>query len=77
MNAWIKSLCDGSDHTAEMHLVLTAFVVVGFVALAVYSVWHGQAFDPAAYGTGAGATFAGTGAAAWGTGLQRKNQGEG
>ena len=73
---WLAKLFDSSDKTVEAHLVLTAICILSFIGLTIYAVVVlGHPFDPQAYGTGAGATFAGTGAAAWGTGLQRKNEG--
>lgn len=72
---WLARLFDSTDRTVEAHLVLASLGVIAFVALAAYGVvWLGHQFDPAAYGQGLGLAFAGSGAAAWGQGAQRRVQ---
>jgi len=72
---FIGRMLDGGDPSVEAHLVLATLGVLGFVALSAYHVMiAGHAFDPGAYGQGLGYAFAGSGAAAWGQGLQRKAQ---
>jgi hypothetical protein len=71
--AWLARLFDSGDRSVEAHIVLAAVGVLAFVGLAAYGVmWLGQHFDPAAYGQGLGLAFAGSGAAAWGQGAQRR-----
>jgi len=77
MGSFLSRLFNSADRTVEAHIVLTALGVIGFVGLSAYAVVaRGQAWDPAAYGAGLAAIFAGTGAAGWAAGLQRKAQGD-
>lgn len=73
--AWFARIFDGRDSSAEAHLALSCLAVLALIGLQIYSVvWGGNPFDAIGYGTGVGATFAGTGAAAWGQGMQRKSE---
>lgn len=71
--SWLARLFNSADRSVEAHLVLSSIGVLAFIALAAYGVvWLGHQFDPAAYGQGLGLAFAGSGAAAWGQGAQRR-----
>ncbi len=56
----------GKDNASlDMGRILWAMGVLVFFALSIHSVWHGNVFDPIAWGSGFGAILASGGAALW------------
>lgn len=70
--SFIKNLATGIDgETYDPARVLWIVVCIGFVALAAFSVLHGNPFNPQDYGVGGGAILGGGGA---GVGLKAKTE---
>ena len=53
------------NHTLDLGRILWAIGVLVYFALSVHAQWHGQVFDPVAWGGGFGAILAAGGAALW------------
>lgn len=58
---WLKSMLTGADGTIDDARVHASLLVISYIGTAVYSIHNGHAFDPQAYGVGAGALAAGVG----------------
>jgi hypothetical protein len=75
MNSFFKKLIDSGNSEVEAHLVLLCCGAFALIALTIYHVVVlKHAFDPDPYGQGLGYLLAGSGAAAWGQGMQRKDE---
>lgn len=62
----LVNLFTGKDNiTLDLGRVLWAVGTLVFFALSIHSVWHGNTFDPVAWGTGFGAVLAAGGMALW------------
>jgi hypothetical protein len=77
MKNFLKKLIDSGNSEVEAHLVLLCLGALTLIALSIYHVVYlRHAFDPDPYGQGLGYLLAGSGAAAWGQGLQRRTENE-
>ncbi len=58
---WLKSMLTGADGTIDDARVHASLMVLAYIGSTVYAIHKGQAFDPQAFGVGAGALSAGVG----------------
>jgi len=78
LKKFLTRLFDSDQRAMELHLFLGFWAVMVYLGLAIYSTVHRDgSFDMQSFGIGITGIFAGTGAAAWGTGLQRRAQCQG
>lgn len=65
MNAFLAKCFGTSDGRIDLSRIVMLAMAAAYIAQSGYALWKGQAFDWAAFGTGAGAIMAGGGAGVW------------
>jgi hypothetical protein len=74
MRNFFVAMFDSDDSSIDMHLVAGFLMILAFIAMAIWTVVHGNPFDPRGYGEGAVGVFGGVGAGGWAAGKQRRDQ---